>query len=236
MKKLEYLYEDEDIIVCHKPAGMATEGAGAGRMDLVSSVRNYLARKNREKGAKAKPPYVGTVYRLDQPVEGVVVVAKNKKAASNLADQIKKHTTEKYYYALVYGNITEDSGHLKDNLGRREDNGLAIIVTQDNDVRLISGDIKNAELDYEVIRRGENITLLKIKLITGRFHQIRVQLSGMGYPIIGDTKYGNDESLSYSEKKGIKGVCLCCYRFGFKHPSTGKREYYEIEPEFTDYI
>lgn len=234
MKKIEYIYEDEDIIVCHKPAGIATEGAGPGKMDLVSQVRNYLTRKSRQEGKKG-PAYVGTVYRLDQPVEGVVVMGKNKKATSSLAEQIKKHTTDKYYYALCFGNVEPREGHVENYLGRREDSGLAVIVSEEEKVRLIGGDVKKAELDYEVVSSDEKTSLLKIKLLTGRFHQIRVQMAGLGYPIIGDTKYGNEESLQYSEEKGIKTVCLACYKFGFKHPATGKRVFFEIKPEFIDH-
>ena len=229
-----FLYEDNDIIVCHKPAGMATEGAGPGKMDLVSQVRNYLTRKNKQEGKKG-PAYVGTVYRLDQPVEGVVVMGKNKKATSSLAEQIKKHTTDKYYYALCYGNVKPVEGHVENYLGRREDSGLAVIVSEEEKVRLIGGDVKKAELDYEVVSSDERTSLLKIKLLTGRFHQIRVQMAGLGYPIIGDTKYGTEESLRYSEEKGIKTVCLACYKFGFKHPTTGKRVFFEIKPEFIDH-
>ena len=229
-----FLYEDNDIIVCHKPAGMATEGAGPGKMDLVSQVRNYLTRKNKQEGKKG-PAYVGTVYRLDQPVEGVIVMGKNKKATSNLAEQIKKHTTDKYYYALCFGNVEPREGHVENYLGRREDSGLAIIVSEEEKVRLIGGDVKKAELDYEVVSSDERTSLLKIKLLTGRFHQIRVQMAGLGYPIVGDVKYGNEESLQYSEEKGIKTVCLACYKFGFKHPTTGKRVFFEIKPEFIDH-
>lgn len=234
MKKIEYIYEDEDIIVCHKPAGIATEGAGPGKMDLVSQVRNYLTRKSRQEGKKG-PAYVGTVYRLDQPVEGVVVMGKNKKATSSLAQQIKKHTTDKYYYALCYGAVEPKEGHVENYLGRREDSGLAVIVSEEEKVRLIGGDVKKAELDYEVVSSDERTSLLKIKLLTGRFHQIRVQMAGLGYPIIGDTKYGTEESVRYSEEKGIKTVCLACYKFGFKHPTTGKRVFFEIKPEFIDH-
>jgi len=234
MKKIEYIFEDEDIIVCHKPAGMATEGAGPGKMDLVSQVRNYLTRKNKQEGKKG-PAYVGTVYRLDQPVEGVIVMGKNKKATSNLAEQIKRHTTDKYYYALCYGNVEPIKAHVENYLGRREDSGLAAIVSEGEKVRLIGGDVKKAELDYEVVSSDEKNSLLKIKLLTGRFHQIRAQMAGLGYPIVGDTKYGTKESIKYSEEKGIKTVCLACFKFGFKHPSTGKKVNFEIKPEFIDY-
>lgn len=243
-REIEYIYEDDDILVCHKPAGMATEGAGVRELDLVSSVRNYIARNNRSKGI-TKPPYVGTVYRLDKPVEGIIVVAKNKAAASDLAKQIKNHSTLKYYYALCYGQLPKDSGRIEDYLIRREDNGLAMAVTmeeagtiKDNaialltgeKIRVIGGDAKKAVLDYEVVKRSKDTTLVRIKLLTGRFHQIRVQLSHYGFPILGDDKYGSKASIQYSKDAEIGTVNLVCYSFGFKHPKTHKKVSFSIDP------
>lgn len=231
---IDYLYEDEDILVCHKMAGMATEGAKAGRMDLVSAARNYLARKDKmnTKGRQRNlPPYVATVNRLDQPVEGVIVLAKNKKTASDLAQQIKLHKTEKYYYALCFGIPTEEKGHLSDYLIRRADNGLADIYKEDEKVETIGGDAKKAELEYEVIATKGETALLKIHLLTGRFHQIRIQLASRGYPILGDDKYGNEKSREYAEKAGIKNICLVAYKYVFKHPSTKKKVEFEITPK-----
>ncbi|RKM54958.1 RluA family pseudouridine synthase [Butyrivibrio sp. X503] len=245
-RDIEYIYEDDDILVCHKPAGIATEGAGVRETDLVSHVRNYLARKNRgQKGAK--PPYVGTVYRLDKPVEGVVVIAKNKAAASDIAAQIKNHSTEKYYYALCYGSVPEDKNRLENLLVRREDNGSAMVITKEeansvngNSITLsskeklgiIGGDVKRAVLDYEVVKRDEDneTTLVRIKLLTGRFHQIRVQFAALGFPLLGDERYGSENSKAYSKEKGIKNVNLVCYKFGFNHPKTRKKVYFEISP------
>lgn len=230
---IEYLYEDEDLLVCHKMAGMATEGARAGRMDLVSAARNYLARRDRmnTKGRQRNlPPYVATVNRLDQPVEGVIVLAKTKKAASDLAQQIKEHRTDKYYYALCYGIPDEKKGHLTDYLIRRADNGLADITTDDK-VETIGGEPKKAELEYEVIATKEEIALLKIHLLTGRFHQIRVQLGSRGYPVLGDDKYGNEKSREYAMKANIKDVCLVAYKYVFRHPSTKKKVEFEITPK-----
>lgn len=230
---IDYLYEDEDLLVCHKMAGMATEGARAGRMDLVSAARNYLARKDKmnTKGRQRNlPPYVATVNRLDQPVEGVIVLAKTKKAASDLAQQIKEHRTDKYYYALCYGIPDEKKGHLTDYLIRRADNGLADIATDDK-VETIGGEPKKAELEYEVIATKEEIALLKIHLLTGRFHQIRVQLGSRGYPVLGDDKYGNEKSREYAMKANIKDVCLVAYKYVFRHPSTKKKVEFEITPK-----
>ena len=245
MKKIEYIYEDEDLLVCHKPAGIATEGAKVSSLDLISAARNYLARKNRGKGER---PYVATVHRLDQPVEGVVVLAKNKKAAGNIAEQIKKRTTEKYYYALCYGNVPEDNGKLTDYLIRKEDSLAAVVTESEKDsfkdgvitlesgdkIRTIGGEVKKAELEYEVIARTENSTLLKIKLLTGRFHQIRVQLSHFGYPILGESRYGSPESVKFSEDNAIKYICLVSFKFVLKHPATKKRMEFEITPDNTE--
>ncbi len=242
MKKIEYIYEDEDILVCHKPAGIATEGAKVSSIDLISAARNYLARKERGKGVK---PYVATVHRLDQPVEGVVVLAKNKKAAGNIAEQIKKRTTEKYYYALCYGNVPENKGHLTDYLIRKEEDSLAAVISEaekdsckdgvitlenGEKIRTVGGDVKKAELEYEVIAREGETTLLRVKLLTGRFHQIRVQLSHLGYPILGENRYGSPESVKYSEEHGIKDICLVSFKFVLRHPVSKKEMAFEITP------
>ncbi len=248
-ESIRIIYEDDDILVCHKRAGMATEGAAAGRMDLISAARNYLARKNRDntKGRQRNlPPYVATINRLDQPVEGVIVLAKTKKAATDLASQIKKKSADKYYYALCYGVITEDSGTLTDFIIRREDNKLAQIVSdKEKDsfadgaltlesgekVRLIGGDVKSAKLEYSVVKRTDGATLLKIHLLTGRFHQIRAQLSRFGHPTLGDDRYATEESRAYSEEHGVGQVCLAAYSYSFDHPTSKKRVTFEITPD-----
>ncbi|MCR5556247.1 MAG: RluA family pseudouridine synthase [Butyrivibrio sp.] len=242
MRDIRYIYEDNDILVCHKPAGVATEGAKAYTMDLVSAARNYLARKDRKAG---KPPYVATVHRLDQPVEGVVVLAKTRKAAGDISEQIKKRTTGKYYYALCYGVIPDERGSLTDYLIRKEDGFAAVInekekyslkdgvITLDNgeNIRTVAGDVKKAQLEYEVVKRTEETTLLRIKLLTGRFHQIRVQLSHLGYPILGEKNYGSEASVNYSQEMGIKDICLVSYKFELKHPVTKKALSFEINPD-----
>ena len=211
------IYEDSDILVCHKRAGIATEGARAGKQDLVSMTRNYLARKeNRNVGEAKKPPYVATVHRLDQPVEGVIVMAKTKKAATSLAKQIKDRTTGKYYYALCHGEFPEDKGTLEDFITRTPE-GFAKICDKDTD------DAKKAKLDFEVIKRKDGYSLLNIKLLTGRFHQIRCQLSSRGYPIVGDHRYGKEDDAPI--------ISLVSYKFELIHPTTKKKMTFEIEPD-----
>ena len=245
MKEIEFIYEDNDLLVCHKPAGVATEGARAYSMDVVSAARNYLGRKNRADSKGAKNVYVATVHRLDQPVEGVIILAKNKKTATDLSAQIKKRTTDKYYYALCFGNVEEDKGVLSNLIVKRED-GFAQIITEEESkscknnsvtlengekIRIANGEIKEARLEYEVISRKENTTLLRVKLLTGRFHQIRAQLSYLGNPILGDQKYGSQKSMDYSVENGIKNVCLVSYKYVLDHPSTKKRMTFEITPD-----
>ncbi len=248
-ESIRVIYEDTDLLVCHKAAGMATEGARAGRLDLISAARNYLARKNRDddKGRQRNlPPYVATINRLDQAVEGVIVLAKTKKAASDLAAQIKNKSAKKYYYALCQGIFSEKKGKLSDYVIRREDTSLAMVLTENEKdslrdgavtlesgekVRLIGGDVKKAELEYEVVAENETATLVRVHLLTGRFHQIRVQLSQKGHPILGDDKYGSDESKQLSEKMGVRNVCLTAYKYGIRHPSTKKKVEFEITPD-----
>lgn len=246
---IRVIYEDQDLLVCHKAAGMATEGARAGRLDLISAARNYLARKNREddKGRQRNlPPYVATINRLDQAVEGVIVLARNKKAASDLAQQIKNKSARKYYYALCMGQVPEKKGKLQDFVIRREDTGLAQVISESEKdsfsdgavtlssgekVRLIGGVVKKAELEYEVVAENEKETLLRVHLLTGRFHQIRVQLSHLGHPILGDSKYGNADSMSLSKELAIENVCLAAYKYGIRHPGTRKNVEFEITPD-----
>lgn len=245
MRDIKWIYEDEDILVCHKPAGVATEGARAYSMDVVSAARNYISRQNRGKNADRKPPYVATVHRLDQPVEGVLILARNKKAATDLAAQIKNRSTDKYYYALCMGAFEQKQGRLENLLVRKED-GFAAVVTEAESktlkddaitlkngdvIRIIAGEVKKAVLEYEVVAEKDNTSLLRVKLMTGRFHQIRVQMASIGHPIIGDQKYGTEESLSLSNSLGAKDVCLVSYKYAVKHPSTHKRMEFEITPD-----
>ena len=249
MTEIKYLYEDDDILVCHKPAGMATEGAGPGQMDVISAVRNLIARRNREneKGRQRNlPPYVAGINRLDKPVEGVLVLAKNKKAASFLADQIKKRNADKYYYALCYGIPEPDKATLSDYIIRRQDNKRAFIISREEaksfkdnavtlgngeKVYLIGGDPKECVLSYSIVNKNDKSALLQIHLGTGRFHQIRAQLSSRGFPIVGDRDYAGAECLDYARSLGVKEICLAAYRYEITHPSTGRNMSFQIIPE-----
>lgn len=216
--KTQILYEDQDIIVCHKPAGIAVQTAGVSQQDMVSELKNYLAAQGQ------KNPYIGVVHRLDQPVSGVLVFAKNQAAAASLSAQVQDNRMKKIYRAYVYGTFEESAKEavlenvlLKD----AKTNMSRVVNAKDTDAKYG----KKAKLSYKVIQEisiGEEVySELEIKLYTGRHHQIRVQLSHIGHPILGDTKYGTTESAALSAKVE-KGLKLCAYQLSFIHPKKEK--------------
>ncbi len=210
MNNLDIIYEDNDIILVHKPAGVATQTKRLGQQDMESLLKNYRAKKG-------EPAYIGVVHRLDQPVEGIMVFAKNQKAAASLSKQVQQHVIGKYYYALTEGAPKEQKGVLEDYL---------LTDKKTNVTRVVGADVlnaKKAKLEYEVLEEKEGKTLIRIKLHTGRQHQIRVQMAHMGCPLIGDSKYGNGE--------GKECLALCSYRLEFKHPVTNKEMECEIKPK-----
>ncbi len=210
------IYEDEEIIVCRKPAGIPTQTAALGEPDMVSMLKNYRAEKKEE-------PYVGLVHRLDQPVEGVMLFAKTKKAAAILSKQVAMRDMEKEYYAVVEGEPSEKEGRLTHWLLRDGKTNTSKVVDKN------TSQAKEACLDYKVLGTLEAEGVLKslvcVSLHTGRHHQIRVQLSAMGYPIVGDRKYGK------KNQRGYKPLSLCSYRLNFLHPKTGKEMDFSILPE-----
>ena len=211
--ELNILYEDGEILVCHKPAGVATQSNRIGEMDMVSLIANY-------RSAKGQEPYVGLVHRLDQPVEGVMVFAKTKAAAADLSKQVSSRQITKQYYALVEGCPGQEKGELTDYLVKDGRTNTSRVVSEKDP------QAKKASLSYQVIKRLEQKSLLLITLHTGRHHQIRVQLSHAGFPVTGDRKYG---PLLQGAPYMPLGLCSC--RLTFLHPTTGKEMDYVICPE-----
>lgn len=214
------LYEDKEILVCHKPAGIAVQNARMGMADMESSLKNYLAVKN-----PGKMPYLGIVHRLDQPVEGVLVFAKTPKEAAELNRQITAKTVTKEYLAVTAQMPDEKQGHLEDYLKKDNRTNSSAVVTQQ-----IPG-AKKAVLDYcvqeeiedERTETGKRV-LVKIILDTGRHHQIRVQMAHKGMPLLGDRKY------NASDKSGLSlGLCSC--HLVFQHPATKKEMEYRVRPK-----
>lgn len=213
---LSILYEDDTILVCHKPAGVAVQTKRLGQADMESLLKNYRV-------GKGEPPYIGVVHRLDQPVEGVMVFAKTKEAASALSRQIAAKLTDKYYYAMVDGIPKKKKDILEDYLLRDGRTNTSAVVGKG------TPEAKCAKLSYEVLEQKGERAILRIKLETGRHHQIRVQLSQAGTPIVGDRKYNFKENMTPS---GMP-LALCSYQIGFKHPKTHKNLTFEIDKPFT---
>lgn len=238
----QIVYEDEAVLVIWKPAGLATESAGIGQKDVVSELKNYVAKKN-----PGKMPYLGIVHRLDQPVEGLLVFAKTKKAAENLTAQLGKGTLKKEYLAVVCGKVPENTGRLVDYLAKEK--GMAVVknaadAKTEKDVDAQAGkaadpQAKKAVLTYTKKAETEKFTLLAVQIETGRFHQIRAQLSHAGFPILGDEKYGSEESKELSREKKIRFTALCAASLSFRHPVTGKFMAFTQAPQnpaFADFV
>lgn len=209
---MQIVFEDDSIIVVYKEAGEPTQTAKGSVPDLVSKLKVHLAKSSRQKGE----PYVGVVHRLDQPVAGLLVFAKDKNSAAALSKQVQTDLMNKIYTAKVQGIWKEaPEGSLVNYICKDLKESKAKIISE-SDAKS-NNSAKRAELLYEVTKISEedNMTELRIQLKTGRFHQIRAQLSEKGYPIVGDVKYG-------AEKSPQKGIGLCADELVFIHPMTHK--------------
>lgn len=225
--KYRIIHEDKDIIVVYKEAGLALASARIGQEDLVSLLTKYIARQGagaRSVGANAcgkpasnKVPYLGVVHRLDQPVSGLVVFAKNKDAAAFLSKQAAGTDMEKIYEATVYGHLPEKEGVLENYLIKDGKTNMSLVY----DEEVPEG--KYSKLAYEVISSDEKTDTVRIKLYTGRHHQIRAQFAHAGYPLLGDVKYAGEEVCKYSKTLGIRFVKLEAVELSFIHPDTKER-------------
>lgn len=220
--KVEILYEDEDIIVCVKPYGMPVQSDKSRDTDLVSYLKNYLF----EEEDMEEEPYLAMIHRLDRPVGGVMVFAKNQKAAADLSDQIQDGTMTKFYQAVVTGELPEDAGVMEDYLVKDSKTNTTKVVKKG------TKGAKKAELEYEVLDMFETdngiLSYILIELITGRHHQIRVQMASRGAGIYGDTKYN---PLFSKTKKKYQQIALYATRLEFEHPATREHMVFKAEPE-----
>jgi 23S rRNA pseudouridine1911/1915/1917 synthase len=189
LSDLQVLYEDNHCIAVYKPAGVLVQGDASGAASLMEYVKEYL----KEKYNKPGNVFLGLAHRLDRKVSGIVLFAKTSKGAARLSEQFRDHTTSKIYNAIVHGIPKEKTATLINYLEKNEAERKAYVFNENtpDDKR------QRAVLSYEVIKtdEGEKQALVRIELKTGRFHQIRAQLSNIGNPIIGDTKYGAPKAL-----------------------------------------
>lgn len=214
---LNILFEDDHVLVVKKDAGIPVQAGKMRIMDLQGLIKNELYRRNRKGGE----PYLGLIHRLDQPVEGVMVFAKTPFAAGALSEQVTDGRMKKHYLALLCGKPAEDFGKLVDYLVKDGRTNTSSVVKEQNK------DAKRAELNYQVLKRYEETTLVEVELITGRHHQIRVQMANAGWPLYGDTKY-NPQFQDVTEHVQ---TALCAYKLSFVHPKTKKVMEFCIEPD-----
>jgi len=263
--RTEMIYEDREVCVVYKPAGFAAQTSRVGEPDVDSELRKYLCQKGKQPETSA--PYLGVIHRLDQPVEGLMVFAKNKKAAASLSGQLQKQgdegTFHKQYYAVLCGRPSAMEGELVDFLYKNKENRVevsgqhqaagakrAVLRYRILQVRDMSKEHNTIKLQQESVSQeptdlrepeasqkpadsmagNGKLALAEIRILTGRFHQIRAQMAHAGMPLLGDLKYGDEEVKAISQELDVQSVALCAYSLEFLHPVSKKKMSFHIEP------
>lgn len=217
--ELDIRYEDDDLLVVNKPKGMVVHPA-AGNYDgtLVNALLYHCKDSLSGINGVIRP---GIVHRIDKDTSGLLIVAKNDFAHVSLAEQIKAHSFSREYQTVVYGGFKTDEGTVDAPIGRHASDRKKMCVTEKNS--------KNAVTHYEVVERYRGFTHLRVRLETGRTHQIRVHMAYIGHPVAGDPVYGPKKVISE-----LHGQCLHAGLIGFRHPRTGK--HIEIVSELPEYF
>ena len=243
--KLDILYEDNDIIVCHKAPGVSSQQERSYDPDMVSMLMNHYAKTG------VKNPYVGVVHRLDKPVAGAIIYGKTKEATLALSKQITERKCTKKYNAIVCGDIAKKfecnnnintTYTLEDYLLRDAKTNTSMVVDINDKKYSTNKEVKKSSLRFSVLKTitltedsplykenspfGNVLSLVDIELLTGRHHQIRVQFSNAGFPLWGDLKY----SPFSKECNQRKGVALCSYSLTITHPTTKKEMTFSVTP------
>lgn len=201
---MEILYQDKDILVCIKPPRVLSTDEPGGLPELL---RSYLGDPKAD---------IRTVHRLDRVVSGVMVLARNAKAASELSRQIREDGFQKEYLAVIHGIPGENAGTFRDLLGRDKARKMTYVAQEPGK------GIQEAILDYEILNQRDKMSRVKIRLHTGRTHQIRVQFASRGMTLVGERKYSTlDDPCE---------IALWSYKIGFTHPSTGKQIEFSNQP------
>lgn len=201
---MDIIYQDKDIIVCVKPPRVLSTDEPGGLPDLI---RQELGDPNAN---------VRTVHRLDRTVSGLMVLARRSKAASELSRQIREGEFQKEYLAVIHGKPEKDEGQLRDLLQRNKQERKTYVVNEPGK------DVQEAILEYQLVNYADDLSRVRIQLITGRTHQIRAQFSGRGLPLVGDRKYGVEDPECE--------IALWSYRLAFKHPYSGKPMEFLLDP------
>lgn len=232
---LDIRYEDDDLLIIHKTPGMVVHpGCGNYTGTMINGLAYYLQGEEVDTNAL---PRVGLVHRIDKDTSGLLVIAKTEKAMSDLAAQFKKHTVHRRYIALVWGNVEENEGTIIAHIGRNLRFRKIMAAFPDGDHG------KEAITHYKVIERFNYVTLVELKLETGRTHQIRVHMKHIGHPLFNDATYGGDSIVKGTVFTKYKQFVENCFRImprqalhakelGFTHPST--RQWVQFDSELPD--
>lgn len=207
MPELKILFEDRQIIAVEKPVNIPCQPDKAGGPDVTTLLREQIESMGRKPGSV----YLGLLHRLDRPVGGVMLFAKTPQASKNLSEQIRTGEWEKTYLAVVYGKPSPEAGELRHRLLKIEKLNFSKVVRPDHPAG------KDAVLSYETIASSDGLSLVRIRLQTGRHHQIRVQFAAIGNPLWGDQKYASKRSHSGQQ------LALWANRLVFRHPVSGER-------------
>ena len=214
---LDIVYEDEDLLVVNKPKGMVVHPAhGNYTGTLVNALLHHCGNSLSGINGVIRP---GIVHRIDKNTSGLLIVAKNDASHLKLAEQIKAHSFTREYEAVACGYFRDTEGTVDAPIGRHKTDRKKMCVTTENS--------RNAVTHYSVIKQYGGYAHVRLRLETGRTHQIRVHLSYIGHPVLGDDVYGKPY-------KGLEGQCLHARKIGFVHPTTG--EYMEFQSDLPDYF
>ena len=199
LPKINIIYEDNHLLVVEKPVGIPVQEDSSKDIDMITILKDYRKKKENKTGNA----YIGLVHRLDRPVGGIMVFAKTSKAAARLSDEIRKNNFHKTYIAIVEGIIPKE-GTFEDYLIKDQKQNKSYITTKEEG--------KYSCLEYQLLSTKDNLSLVKINLLTGRSHQIRVQFSSRKHPLVGDSKYGNNPNNI--------DIALYAKALSFIHPTT----------------
>ncbi len=212
---MQVVYDDSQIVVVIKPHNVPSQKDESGDKDLLSEVKEFV----KEKYNKPGEAFIGLVHRLDRPTGGLMVFARTSKSAARLSKQIQEGGFEKVYYCVVEGKIKQNTQRLVNYLKKDEKNNIVKLCPA------LENGAKKAELVYKCLERNEKRSLLEVKILTGRSHQIRVQLANIGYPLVGDMKYN---------KNAQKGnLALWAGRLEFEHPVSKQKMKFLAMPDET---
>ncbi len=216
---LNIIYEDEDVLVVNKPQGMVVHPAPGHYDDTLVNALKFHAESLSSVNGTSRP---GIVHRIDMDTSGLLLVAKNDFAHNSLSEQIKNHTVDRFYEAIVHGTPSSEEGQVNYSIGRsKKDRKLMAAYAPD----CSDAGVRNAVTHYKVLTSFTGFSYLRFKLETGRTHQIRVHMKAIGHPIVADPLYCSPSLPSFS----LKGQCLHAKAIGFIHPRTAEHLYFESE-------